>query len=76
MYRKALAIKADHAPSWSNLGVAFAQSGNLDAAEEPFANACKYEPGSKQNWVNMARLHQAKGRMDMAKEAMMRAQSL
>lgn len=76
MYRRALAIKGDHAPSWSNLGVSFAQSGNLAAAEEPFLNACKFEPSNKHNWVNLAKLHQARGNTPAAKEAMMRAQTL
>eukprot|EP00966_Prymnesium_polylepis_P130840 3026219-Prymnesium_polylepis.1 len=62
-------------PPPQNLGVALANGGNLDAAEEPFHNAVRFDPNVK-NWVNLARLHQAKGRAPQAKAAMAEAQAL
>ncbi len=76
MYERALAIKPDFGKAWSNLGVALAQSGRLDAAEKPFAKACEFQPESAQNWQNLAKLHQAKGRGEAAREAMARASAI
>ena len=56
--------------------MAFASTGNLDAAEEPFSKACQHQPEEKSNWLNMARLHQAKGNSAGAKAAMQRANGL
>lgn len=36
--------------AWGNLGVALASSGNIDAAGEPFAKACEYQPEERNNW--------------------------
>ena len=73
MYLRALTIKGDFGKAWSNLGVAYASTGKLDLAEEPFAKACQYEPENRKNWVNLARLHQAMGRGEAAAAAMARA---
>jgi len=73
---QALAIKPDFGQAWSNLGVALASSGKVDEAEVPFTNACQYQPESRQNWMNLARLHMAKGRKEMAQEAMAKAQGM
>jgi len=75
LLRRALAVKPDFGAAWANLGVALANGGNLDAAEEPFHNAVRFDPNVK-NWVNLARLHQAKGRAPQAKAAMAEAQAL
>ena len=64
------------AQAWSNLGVAYASSGNLDAAEDPFVKACEHQPEVRNNWLNLGRLHMAKGRKDAAEQAMQRAQAL
>jgi len=75
LLRRALSAKPDHGQAWGNLGVALASAGDLDAAEEPFHNAVRFDPSAK-NWINLARLHQAKGRAPQAKAAMAEAQAL
>ena len=67
---------SDDGRAWANLGVALASTGDVDAAEEPFKTACRYEPENVKNWINLAKLHQAKGRGDLAKKAMAKAQAL
>jgi tetratricopeptide (TPR) repeat protein len=75
MLNKALAAKPDFGRAWANLGVAHASGGDLDAAEEPFRNAAMYEPSAK-NWINLAKLHHAKGRTELAQEAAGKARAL
>ena len=75
MLKKALAAKPDFGRAWANLGVAHASGGDLDAAEEPFRNAAMYEPSAK-NWINLAKLHHAKGRTELAQEAAGKARAL
>ena len=75
MLRKALQAKPDFGRAWANLGVALAASGDLDGAEEPFRNAVTYDPSGK-NWINLAKLHAAKGRTELAKEAAGKARAL
>ena len=60
----------------ANLGVALASTGQLGASEEPFANACKFQPENANNWINLAKLHHALGRSEQAAEAMARAKQL
>ena len=57
------------------MGVALASRGDMDGAEEPFLQAVAHDPSAK-NFINLARLHQAKGRMPEAKAAMAQAQAL
>ena len=42
----------------------------------PFLSAVEHQPEARSNWLNLARLHQAKGRTDAANEAMARARGL
>ena len=76
MYRQALAIKPDFGNAWSNLGVAYASQGKLEAAMEPFTQACVHQPEVKNNWINLARLHMAQGNKGAAQEAMAKAHGL
>ena len=55
--------------------MALASRGDMDGAEEPFLQAVAHDPSAK-NFINLARLHQAKGRMPEAKAAMAQAQAL
>ena len=73
--RKAIAAKPDFGKAWANLGVALASGGDLDAAEEPFRNAVNFEPSAR-NWINLAKLHAAKGQTELANDAMGKARSL
>jgi Flp pilus assembly protein TadD len=75
MLRKAIAAKPDFGRAWANLGVALASGGDIDAAEEPFRNAVNFEPSAR-NWINLAKLHAAKGQTDLANDAMGKAKSL
>lgn len=56
--------------------MAYASSGKLELAEEPFAKACLHEPTDRKNWINMARLYQASGRNEAAAQAMAKAKGL
>ena len=75
MLRKAIAAKPDFGKAWANLGVALASGGDIDAAEEPFRNAVNFEPSAR-NWINLAKLHAAKGQTELANDAMGKARSL
>mmetsp|Transcript_42873 Transcript_42873/g.91530 ORF Transcript_42873/g.91530 Transcript_42873/m.91530 type:complete len:82 (+) Transcript_42873:2-247(+) len=69
MYRRALLVKADFGKAWANLGAALASSGEIAAAETPFVEAVRHEP-SADNWLNLARLYRAMGKVDMAQTAL------
>ena len=74
--QQTLKVKPDFSKAWSNLGVAFASRGDLDSAEHPFAEAVRHDPLDHKGWVNLARLHAAKGRPDEAKAAAARAKEV
>jgi Flp pilus assembly protein TadD len=43
--RQSVAIRPDHAATWTALGVVYASRGDYESAEVPFRNACERQPG-------------------------------
>jgi tetratricopeptide (TPR) repeat protein len=60
-YEAALALRADFAPAWFNLGVAKEQLGETAEAAAAYARAAELQPGHVQAWANLAWLASRRG---------------
>ncbi len=69
LIRRALALRPDHAPSWSNLTLPLAAEKRFGEAAEAGAEAVRLAPENAGNWVNLAMALNAGGRPAEAAEA-------
>lgn len=75
-FEKALALEAEHADTWFNLGYVLEQSGDLAAAERALARAVELNPRHDRAWYGMGMLRARRGEHAAAAEALRHAADL
>lgn len=75
-FQKALAIEADHADTWFNLGYVHEQGGNADGALEAFTKTAELNPKHDRAWYGMGMIHARKGDHAAAARALHEAAKL
>ena len=72
-YTQAIALKADHADAYSNLGVTLQDLGNLDEAEKSCEQAIALNPELAEAYSNLGNTLQEKGQLKEAEANYTRA---
>jgi len=75
-YLEALALRADFAPAWFNLGAALEQLGETARAADAYAKSAEFEPRNAQAWANLAWLAARRGDRTAAQAHAQRALDL